>query len=666
MSPRWGARIFLVGATCASVSYGSVVSPVAKVIQMLTDMKATGAKELENERMVFDGYTKFANSRRSDLEYEIQTGTTKGEQLTATIAKADSDVQVYITKLADLDKEVASLEASRKEAIEMRESDSANYQAEQTDYTETLYALDRAIQVLKSQNYDREQAMMMLQKTAKTPQEAKGMRRVLAALALLQTEQPDGAPAVAAYEFQSSSIVETLEQLQKKFTDELGELEKAEMNSAHAHNMVLQHTGSVLASLKTERDQRLTAKATAEKTGAAAKGELNDVEALLADAKKALLELNVTFDSKKITFEANQQVRAEEIEALAKAVEILQTPEAADAYANRIKVLLQTPARKSASFLQLGARSRLAEKQNNAQNFLKKRAEELHSKALKALVGRMADSPFSKVIDMVESLIDRLKEQAASEADHKAYCDEELKKSKQKRDELTASIDRLRAEADEKAVAVSDMASDITQLAAEQAELHKALAEATNTRSEEKEENAATIKDAKAGQIALKQAIAVLAEFYQAQGASFVQSKQVPEMAVYRGMQGKQGGVVGMLEVIESDFARLQADTEAAEAQAASEYEQFSSESEKTLKLKHDAEFKLSLEKDQTDFEREQLEKDFAATTNELDAAKAYYDELKPQCVSVNVSHEERAARRQEEVESLQQAYKILNGDTSM
>ena len=49
-------------------------------------------------------------------------------------------------------------------------------------------------------------------------------------------------------------------------------------------------------------------------------------------------------------------------------------------------------------------------------------------------------------------------------------------------------------------------------------------------------------------------------------------------------------------------------------------------------------------------------------TQRELQAAMDYYDKLKPSCIETGVSHEERAARRQEEIESLQEALKILNG----
>merc|ERR1719313_1037184 len=132
-------------------------------------------------------------------------------------------------------------------------------------------------------------------------------------------------------------------------------------------------------------------------------------------------------------------------------------------------------------------------------------------------------------------------------------------------------------------------------------------------------------------------------------------------MEAYSGQQASSGGVLGMLEVIQSDFARVETDTRAAETQAAAEYKAFMSESEAALKRKHDSEFKTGLAKDQAEFDKEQLEKNLAASSKQLDMANAYYAELKPQCIEVHVSFEERAKMRQDEIEALQQAYKILD-----
>merc|ERR1711912_113142 len=80
------------------------------------------------------------------------------------------------------------------------------------------------------------------------------------------------------------------------------------------------------------------------------------------------------------------------------------------------------------------------------------------------------------------------------------------------------------------------------------------------------------------------QAITVLKEFYAKAGdatALLQQQPVAPEIfdSPYKGMQAENGGVVGMLEVIESDFARLEADTKAAEASAQKEYDTFMTES---------------------------------------------------------------------------------------
>ena len=54
---------------------------------------------------------------------------------------------------------------------------------------------------------------------------------------------------------------------------------------------------------------------------------------------------------------------------------------------------------------------------------------------------------------------------------------------------------------------------------------------------------------------------------------------------------------------------------------------------------------------------------DLDATQKELDAALTYYEKLKPSCVDAGVSYEDRVARRKEEIESLQEALRILNGE---
>merc|ERR1719436_230451 len=128
---------------------------------------------------------------------------------------------------------------------------------------------------------------------------------------------------------------------------------------------------------------------------------------------------------------------------------------------------------------------------------------------------------------MIEDLLARLKEEAAAEADHKAWCDEQLKKNKLKRDARTASVNKLTAEIAEIASNIETMGATIDTLVKEQAELAKAMAEATEFRTKEKATNLDTIADAKAGSAAVKQALAVLREYYAS--VAFVQ--QVPEMA---------------------------------------------------------------------------------------------------------------------------------------
>merc|ERR550525_186758 len=259
-------------------------------------------------------------------------------------------------------------------------------------------------------------------------------------------------------------------------------------------------------------------------------------------------------------------------------------------------------------------------------------------------------------------------EEANEEAEHKGWCDTELSTNEQTRKEKTEAVETLHAEIDELEASIQKLTFDITSLTEAVAELDAAMAKAKQLRQEEKAKNAQTVEDAGEAQTAVAQALVVLKDFYSkaADATALLQQQPVAPTifeSPYKGLQAENGGVVGMLEVIESDFARLEAETKAAEATAQKEYDTFMTDSkvDKAAKVK-DIEHKTAKKQDESQalvVKREDLE----GTQKELDAALAYFDKLKPSCVDAGVSYESRVARRQEEIESLQEALRILNGE---
>merc|ERR1719321_1662762 len=130
----------------------------------------------------------------------------------------------------------------------------------------------------------------------------------------------------------------------------------------------------------------------------------------------------------------------------------------------------------------------------------------------------------------------------------------------------------LTAEIDELTASIKSISEDIADLTAAISELDAAVAKATEVRTAENSKNTVTIADAQAAQTAVAQALGVLNEFYAkaAEATSFAQTSakvktSQPEIfdGAYKGMQAENGGVLGMIEVIESDFARLEAETTA-------------------------------------------------------------------------------------------------------
>jgi len=267
---------------------------------------------------------------------------------------------------------------------------------------------------------------------------------------------------------------------------------------------------------------------------------------------------------------------------------------------------------------------------------------------------------------MIRQLLIRLMEEANQEADHKGWCDSELATNEKTRKDKTDAIEASQAEIESLKASMAKLGEEIAVLTDELSTLEVTTGKATAFRSSEKASNSAAVADAEAAQNALSQAVAVLKDFYAKAGeqAMLAQMGQDPGAAdsTYQGMQAEKVGVVGLLEIIQSDFARLEAETRSSEIKAQKEYDAFITASRATKDMKQtDLEHKNAKKQDASQ-DLVVKEDDLEDTQSELDAALAYFDKLKPSCINSGGNAVERSARRKEEIETLQLALKMLNG----
>jgi len=704
----------------ASAHGTTSVSAVQKVIQMLTDMNAKAKQEKMDEEVAFAKFHTYCNDEQSSLNKAIAKDAEDIKMLSAEITKLTSDGKVLGEEMANLGRDVDGWTADQKAQTAQRAKDNEEFLAESQDYGESIDALERAISVLSKQSYDRTGAkavLLQLSEGETLPAQAKQM--VAALIGMMESPDDDGqgsefmakaAPEANAYEFQSGSIIDLLKRLRDEFRSKKSDREKEEMNSRHAHDMIMVDLANSISNAnkdigeKTEEKQRKAAKVGEDKKQLAATVRCKDED------DKTLSALKTECAEKIMSFKEKQQLRADEIEAIEKAIEILSSGSVSGNAEKHLAFLatslLQTGERKSmtSSTIQ-GIRHHLRE-------FLATEANRLHSRGLQLLADQAAADPFAKVKKLIDGMITRLLEEANADAEHEGWCDKEMGQSKVTRDKLTEEIDGLDAAVEEGKASILGLGNEIAALTKENADLDAAMAEATVLRTEEKAKNAETIADAKEAQTAVQAATAIIKDYYDKAlyATAFLQSKPAllargvkmdseewkalanPHYDTgggtqtmdnlrtattgvdkghkegmqtfgerYEGQQDEAGGVVALLETILSDFANVQADTEASEVQSQRAFEDFMTESKRNRAVKSKKVEMDTADKAAAEAKLRDDIGDMKSTQDELLAADRYHAKLVPQCIDKGMTWDQRAKAREEEITSLREALSILS-----
>jgi hypothetical protein len=145
-----------------------------------------------------------------------------------------------------------------------------------------------------------------------------------------------------------------------------------------------------------------------------------------------------------------------------------------------------------------------------------------------------------------------------------------------------------------------------------------------------------------------------LKEYYAAEGKS------------HSAAGGAGSGIIGMLEVVESDFTKDLSEMEVAESTAVSEYTRTSKQNEiATASKSQDVKYKAK-EAAHLDKSVSETSSDLSGAQTELDALMEYLGKLDKMCVAKAEPYAERKARREAEVAGLKEALSILESETAL
>lgn len=648
---RFSGSALLLGASSA---VGENVSPVAKVIELLTGMYNKANTESQAEEVKAAKFGEECNNAITYFSEDVQTAQDGIDDQDAVIAKSVADIGNLEDEISTLDEGTAFDKQDLKNAQDIRNAEKKIFDATHKDYTESLSALGRAIQLLKSKAVTSEAVAELQTNLGLLEQTPLTALSAVSSFIQVSADAPPQA-TVNSYTSRMDGVIAMLTDLNDKFKAEMDALVKTESDRSQAFQMLKAALLQKMKQDKATKERKNKRKGEVATTKGQAEEEKVGFTADLKNSKKDLNEKKVYCKVNGELYAKQNAMRKGEVLALKQAIDILGKA-----------AFVQEPSTVS-SFLQLGSSASTADENQVSKvvTLLLEKSKNFKSTKLSALAMRIQAGPFDKVLEMIRNLVSKLQAEAVAEAERHGEC--EAMKAEQKLD-VEDKTEQKEDLANQKAALeakIAQLTEEIVTLNGELNILTQDKSAATKQRAADQAENVKQIKEAKEGQAALNSAIQVLEQFYAGSAAHAAENETVAEdnetsldTPVYGG-SSSSGSVIEMMKQIADDFARQEAESTAAESQQAEEYKMLMNTSEVDVASKTTS----------RDFKKKQLadaNKQHSAVSGEfknmssaLDAALKQQEATKKQCDG-RLSFEERMEQRDNEIQSLKEALEVL------
>merc|ERR1719262_1514650 len=219
--------------------------------------------------------------------------------------------------------------------------------------------------------------------------------------------------------------------------------------------------------------------------------------------------------------------------------------------------------------------------------------------------------PFAKVKDMLYGMIEKLEKEQAAESEHKAWCDKEMGKTTKQEKKKSARLNQVTIRKEKATAEITKLGEDLITLTDDIQKLDLAVKESTKLRNKGAAEWAEESAEYKAGQEACAAAIKVLNNYYGSKKEELLQTRIQLKGA---------GGIIGLLEVAESDFAKSLAEGQAAEDAMIAEFEKYMEDSKVSRATMEQDQKNKEAEKARLEALLAELGEDVADSQKDLDA----------------------------------------------
>merc|ERR1719379_1027115 len=338
------------------------------------------------------------------------------------------------------------------------------------------------------------------------------------------------------------------------------------MKSGFGFQMMKQSLTDAIALSKKQLGDATSTKAMQEEAAGQAQGELVETKKTKVADSMYLKSLTSECEETAKAWEERQKSASDEIAAIDKAKEILQS---------RVKAMLQSSTDNGADGADAaddGEEEKRTEAAAGVAQYdddkaaatraqlvrqLKEMGHKFHSYVMMEMVSAAATDPFEKIKGLIGDMIVKLIAEANEEAGQKEFCDEEKGKSNKAKEDLSTKIDKKTSELDKAKAESAKLTDTVKELQAELSEIEKAAGEAMKLRSEEHANYLKASKDYKDAAEAVEDAIGVLKEFYSANALVQTNARtqahvQAPKFGGAKGDAGNS--IIQLLEVSAEDF----------------------------------------------------------------------------------------------------------------